>query len=345
MSNNVTLPGTGVVVETLDIGAGTERQVITISPRDLSTGDSIGTLTETAPATDTASSGLNGRLQRVAQRITSLIALLPGALGAGGGLKVDGSGTALPVSGTFWPTTQPVSLPLGQTTMASSTPVAIASNQSALAVTVPVGQAVMASSTPVVIASNQSGVAVTVPVGQTTMSASTPVAIASNQSVIPIAGNTASGASDADNPIKIGGLAKTANPTAVTDGQRVAALHDKLGKQVVVGSIRDLKGSQFTTITSSTAETTVVTAVAATFLDIYGVIIENTSAAACKVTFKDSTAGTTRFEIYVPAGDTRGFMLPESGATKQAAVNNNWTATCGTSVASIVITIFYIQNL
>lgn len=59
-----------------------------------------GALTETAPATDTASSGINGRLQRVAQRLTSLIALLPSALGAGGGLKVDGSGTALPVSGT-----------------------------------------------------------------------------------------------------------------------------------------------------------------------------------------------------------------------------------------------------
>lgn len=36
----------------------------------------IGALTETAPATDTASSGLNGRLQRIAQRITSLIALI-----------------------------------------------------------------------------------------------------------------------------------------------------------------------------------------------------------------------------------------------------------------------------
>jgi hypothetical protein len=60
-----------------------------------------GSLTETAPGTDTASSGLNGRLQRIAQRLTSLIALLPAALGAGGGLKVDGSGTALPVSGTI----------------------------------------------------------------------------------------------------------------------------------------------------------------------------------------------------------------------------------------------------
>lgn len=40
-----------------------------------------GALTETAPGTDTASSGLNGRLQRIAQRITSLIALLPASLG------------------------------------------------------------------------------------------------------------------------------------------------------------------------------------------------------------------------------------------------------------------------
>jgi hypothetical protein len=60
----------------------------------------VGATNETAASTDTATAGLNGRLQRIAQRLSSLIALLPGALGAGGGLKVDGSGTALPVSGT-----------------------------------------------------------------------------------------------------------------------------------------------------------------------------------------------------------------------------------------------------
>lgn len=48
----------------------------------------IGAINETAPASDTASSGLNGRLQRIAQRITasiaslaSLIALFPTSLG------------------------------------------------------------------------------------------------------------------------------------------------------------------------------------------------------------------------------------------------------------------------
>lgn len=41
----------------------------------------IGPVNETAPASDTASSGHNGRLQRIAQRITSLIALLPASIG------------------------------------------------------------------------------------------------------------------------------------------------------------------------------------------------------------------------------------------------------------------------
>lgn len=47
----------------------------------------IGAVNETAPATDTAPSGLNGREQRIAQRLTSVIALLPAALSSGGGVK------------------------------------------------------------------------------------------------------------------------------------------------------------------------------------------------------------------------------------------------------------------
>lgn len=48
----------------------------------------IGAVNEIAPATDTASSGLNGRLQRIAQRITSLIALVPAALTSSGNFKI-----------------------------------------------------------------------------------------------------------------------------------------------------------------------------------------------------------------------------------------------------------------
>lgn len=55
-------------------GAATEAKQDTGNTR-------IGDLTETAPASDTASSGLNGRLQRIAQRLTSLISLFPTSIG------------------------------------------------------------------------------------------------------------------------------------------------------------------------------------------------------------------------------------------------------------------------
>jgi hypothetical protein len=45
------------------------------------TNTQIGARDETPPTSDTASSGLNGLLKRLAQRITSLIALLPSSLG------------------------------------------------------------------------------------------------------------------------------------------------------------------------------------------------------------------------------------------------------------------------
>lgn len=68
----------------LPSGAATEATQSTQNTR-------IGDVTEAAPASDTASSGLNGRLQRIAQRITSLIGLLPASLGtktAAGSLSV-----------------------------------------------------------------------------------------------------------------------------------------------------------------------------------------------------------------------------------------------------------------
>jgi hypothetical protein len=66
----------------LPTGAATETTLAAaLTQSDFDT--KAGSLTETAPATDTASSGLNGRLQRIAQRLTSLIALLPTALSNG----------------------------------------------------------------------------------------------------------------------------------------------------------------------------------------------------------------------------------------------------------------------
>ncbi len=153
------------------------------------------------------------------------------------------------------------------------------------------------------------------------------------------AGNAISG-----NPLLLGVTARTANPTAVTDGQLANLLSDKMGRLVTVTSqFRDLVAVQQTTITSSTAETTIITAIASTFCDITNLTITNSSATATLITLKDATSGTTR-GIYSIAANG-GMVIPFNPPLAQASVNNNWTVTCGTSVASIYVVAQYAKNL
>jgi hypothetical protein len=99
---NVTLPAGGTgdttpkVATVLVSGTSAHKQIVGISQSgdtetEYALDAGVGSVTETAPATDTASSGLNGRLQRIAQRLTSLIALVPAALSSNGGLLVRDS--------------------------------------------------------------------------------------------------------------------------------------------------------------------------------------------------------------------------------------------------------------
>ena len=139
-------------------------------------------------------------------------------------------------------------------------------------------------------------------------------------------------------------IAKTSLPTAVSDAQLVGAMADKFGRQVSIANAqRDLvlPMTQLT-LTATTTETSLITAVASTFLDLVSVVVINTSATATQVDFRDSTAGTIRLTLYVPAGDMRGisYTVP----LPQAAVNTAWTAKCGTSVSSVIITGSYITN-
>lgn len=140
-----------ITVGVVDQGdAGVENWLVDVR------GAATGIVTETAPATDTASSGLNGRLQRIAQRLTSLIALLPTALGANGGLKIEGvaSGTTVPVSGTITATTggltdtqlRATAVPVSNTQLPSA--LGQAASAASLAVVLPSDQTVSVSSTP-----------------------------------------------------------------------------------------------------------------------------------------------------------------------------------------------------
>lgn len=124
----------------------------------------IGAVDESAPTTDTASSGLNGRLQRIAQRITSLISAVGSPFQAGGSIgnttfsstqsgtwtvqpgntpnttawKVDGSAVTQPVSGTITANpTSPATILNGQKLVTTAgTRVTLASSTTIKSVTI-----------------------------------------------------------------------------------------------------------------------------------------------------------------------------------------------------------------
>lgn len=137
-----------------------------------------------------------------------------------------------------------------------------------------------------------------------------------------------------------GVLAKTALPTAVSDGQLVGIMSDKFGRPVILPQApRDLVGFQTTTITASTGSVTVVTGVANIFSDISSVTLTNSGASATTFLLSD---GTNVYTLYVPAGDMRGavYQVPLAATT----VATNWTGQCGTSTSSIICTIQFIKN-
>lgn len=160
-----------------------------------------------------------------------------------------------------------------------------------------------------------------------------------------VGGLAAQAASVSGNPVLTGGRGATANPTAVTDGQASAIMLDKLGKVIAVDAIRTLKGSQKTSISNSTAETTIVTAVAATFLDLYGLILANTGATTTKVDIRDTTGGSIITTLEVPTLETRGFMLPAGSGFPQTTVNTNWTAQCAAATTAMEVTALYVKNI
>lgn len=233
-------------------------------------------------------------------------------------------GATVPVSGTFWQATQPVSIatmpstPVTGTFWQATQPVSLASVPSH-AVTNVGTFAVQAA---------QSG---TWNIGTVTTITGVTTAFGAPASSVP--------ASSGYNGLR----GTTANPTAVTDGQLVGAMADKMGRAVVVlGAVRDLVAQQLTTITGTT-ETTIVTAVASTFLDLVGLKLTNSGTTAVEVAIRDATAGTIIDYLYVPAGDMRGvtYTVP----FKQTTANSNWTAQASAATTSLRVTAQFVKNL
>ena len=164
-----------------------------------------------------------------------------------------------------------------------------------------------------------------------------------------VGGVVATDAAVSGNPVYMGSRASDARPARMSaDNDMVPLWSDRHGAQVMeIGGPRGLKGRQRTTITSSTAETTIVTAGGAgIFRDVYRILVHNTSAVTTVVSIRDATAGTVVFPpITLAAGEKWGFSAPSSDGELQAVANNNWTAQCSVSVASVEITTSFINRL
>ena len=162
---------------------------------------------------------------------------------------------------------------------------------------------------------------------------------------LAVGGMTAVNAASTGNPEFCGGIALVAaNPTKAANAQRTGLATDAIGRVILSSSHeRTMVGNQVTTISSSTAETTIVTAGGAgVFNDLTCLTITNGSATATIVTLKDATAGTTRGIYNLAAGG--GVSIPFPTPKAQASANANWTLTCGASVASVYVVAEFVKN-
>jgi hypothetical protein len=193
--------------------------------------------------------------------------------------------------------------------------------------------------------------------GQQTMANSISVAVASDQSALTVAqstasslnaqvvGNVAHDGADSGNPVKIGGVARTSNPTAVAASDRVDIFCDDLGKQVVYPiAPRDrlVVGTRISL--TNTTETTLVSAGGAgVYRDLVMLMCSNESATEVRVDFRDVAAGTVMFslDLYPDGG---GAVIPFRVPWPQATANSAWTAQLSASVSTVYISALAVEN-
>ena len=117
-------------------------------------------------------------------------------------------------------------------------------------------------------------------------------------------------ADDGSAPNKIGGIARTANPTAVANGDAVSASFDSVGRQLVrPHQVRGLMQTAYATITDS-SEDNLITGSASVYLDLVYIMGANNSNATVNVDIRDKTAGGVVASLSIPANSTAGMALP-----------------------------------
>ena len=157
------------------------------------------------------------------------------------------------------------------------------------------------------------------------------------------AGDVAHDSADSGNPVKIGGVARNADPTSVANGDRVDAYFDRNGKMVITPHVPRNLVAQAAGTQSSTTEATMLTAGGAgVYHDVTKIVLTNSnSTTAAQVQIRDASAGTIRLELILAPN---GGAVIDFGTVPmcQTTANNNWTIDLQSAVSSVY---YYIQAI
>lgn len=166
---------------------------------------------------------------------------------------------------------------------------------------------------------------------------------------LEVAGDIAHDSADSGKPAKIGGVARTANPTAVGDGDRVNAFFDDVGRPVMtLYQVRDLIATAAASFTTG-AETTLYASAAGEFSDLIQLTLINSSGAAVRVNVRSETGGGVIQTVNVPANGTE-FMkfpipVPQNTAAATWTIQNNAGAGGDISNTEINASALFVRNV
>ncbi|WP_142249751.1 hypothetical protein [Bradyrhizobium sp. UNPF46] len=305
----------------------------------------IGSLTETAPTTDTSSSGLNGRLQRIAQRITSLIALIPSALTGSGNFKVslqesnasqastvvDGGNVTLGAKADAKSTaTDTTAISVMSVLKQISASVQAAASSLAGTITV-AAHAVTQSGTWTVQPGNTAN---TTPWKVDGSAVTQPVSIATNTPV----GNVAHDGADSGAPIKVGGRARSSEVSAVSSDDRSDLITDLVGKLIVLpyANPENFLNGTTSAITDTTSTTAIGAQGAGIRIYVTSVIVTNSHATVgtfVKI-LDDTTIIWEGYAASLGGGFTQSFPVPLRGTA-----NKDIKIQCVTTGANVIASV------
>ena len=318
--------------------------------------------TQPISGTVTVNAGTNLNTSALALESGGNLATIAGAVSSSK-VQVNVTNSSIPVTGTFWQTTQPVS---GTVTANISGSISNTSFAATQATAANLNATVVGTGTFAVQAAQSGtwniGSITTLPsipagtnmIGQVEIYDGTniigtsghPVQVSlantgSNATVINTSdGNALSqnaSASSAKGFLELG-IAATAYPTAATGGNTVAMMLDKAGRQVTVANtVRNLVGTAVLTATS-TSPTTLISTVASTYTDIISLTMTNESSSATVVSLSD---GTTTYKFALAANG--GITFNPTTPLPATSVNTAWTIAI-TGTVSVDCIAIYAKN-